>query len=101
MRRNPHAGRPQEKRSLEQSRLLVKIIAMDHDERHDCAEKNRLLRDKNLAIREHAERAFALFQDAGRDQRSYRRLWNEATAAQKVAKEAGIALAKHVEEHGC
>jgi hypothetical protein len=64
-------------------------------------EKNRLLKDKNLAIREHAERAFALSQDAGLDQRSYRRLWNEATAAQKAAKEAGVALAKHVEEHGC
>jgi hypothetical protein len=75
---------------------------VDHDEQqHDCPEKNRLLKDKNLAIREHAERAFALFQDAGQDQRSYRRLWNEATAAQKAAKEAGIALAKHVEEHGC
>ena len=72
---------------------------MDHDEQqHDCPEKNRLLKDKNLAIKEHAERAFALFQDAGQDQRSYRRLWNEATAAQKAVREAGIALAKHVEE---
>jgi hypothetical protein len=50
------------------------------------------LKEKNVAIRKYAERAFALFQDAGRDDRLYRRLWNEATVAQKTAKEAGEAF---------
>jgi hypothetical protein len=74
---------------------------MDRSEWCGCSEKDHLLKDKNIAVREYAERAFALLQDARRDSHLYRRLWNEATAAQKAAKEAEAAFVKHVEEHEC
>jgi len=74
---------------------------MDRSEWYGCPEKDRLLNDMNIAVREYAERAFALFRDASRDNHLYLRSWNEATEAQKAAKEARAALVKHVEEHGC
>jgi len=74
---------------------------MDLSEWDACPEKERLLKYRDIAIREYAERAFALLRDASRDDRMYRQLWNEATAAQKAAREAGVAYAKHIGEHGC
>jgi hypothetical protein len=74
---------------------------MDRSEWYGCPEKDRLLKEKNIAVREYGERAFVLLQDACRDNHLYRRLWNEATAAQKAAKDAEAEFVKHVEEHGC
>jgi hypothetical protein len=76
-------------------------LSSTFSEWHACPERERLLKDKNIALGEYAERAFALFQDASRDRHLYRQLLNEATKAQYVAQKAGAAFAKHVEEHGC
>jgi len=69
---------------------------LDRSEWYRCSEKDRLLKEKNIALREYAEGAFALFQDASRYDHLYRRLWNEAKAEQKAAKEAEAAFVKHV-----
>jgi hypothetical protein len=66
-----------------------------------CPERDRLLKDKNIALGEYAERAFALFQDASGGRHLYRLLLNEATKAQYAAQKAEAAFAKHIGEHGC
>jgi hypothetical protein len=70
---------------------------MDLSEWDACPERDRLLKDKNIALGQYAERAFALFQDASRDCHLYRQLLNEATKAQYAAQKAGAAFTKHIE----
>jgi hypothetical protein len=76
-------------------------MVMDLGESDACPERDRLLKDKHIALGEYAERAFALFQDASGDRHLYRKLLNEATKAQYAAQKAGAAFAKHIEQHGC
>jgi hypothetical protein len=66
-----------------------------------CLDGGRLLAEYNDALRDWADRAFALIQDVRGHHDLYKQFFSECIAARTRAMEKKLAYDNHVAEHGC